>query len=70
MRHLFAFLVLLGVLAVASPPARAATALDGIALPDTGLAYAKMKGPRGKAVRRHGPPSWAPAHGFRRKFHR
>jgi hypothetical protein len=31
------------------------------------VSFAKYKGPKWKAVKRRGPPPWAPAHGVRRK---
>ena len=66
-----------GLLAIAAAPfaARAApVSPDGItqAIAGTQLAYAKYKSVKVRTgkVRRHGPPPWAPAHGYRRKFHR
>ena len=53
-----------------APAARAAPLrLDGVAkaFPDNQVSYAKNKGRKGKAMRGRGPPSWAPAHGYRRK---
>lgn len=64
---------LLALVSVAPCAAQATPALpDGVvqSIADNSLAYAKYKGWKGKAVKRRGPPPWAPAHGRRRKLHR
>jgi hypothetical protein len=71
MQHLFAAIGL-GAIAIILPPSSRGTAapIDGIAqstILDSDLSYAKYKGAKGKAMKRRGPPRWAPAHGLRRK---
>ena len=70
MHRLLATLALFVLAIVAAPAARAVPLpLDGVAeaLPDSEVSYAKNKGRKGKAMKGRGPPSWAPAHGYRRK---
>ena len=70
-RPLIGFALLAGVL-VAPPAARAtADSPDHIrSIADSSSTYAKYKGWQAKAVKRRGPPPWAPAHGLRRKYRR
>ena len=71
MRHVLVIIGLLATAAITTSSARAQTPSlhEGIAITisDTRLVYAKFKGWKGKAMKRRGPPRWAPAHGLRRK---
>jgi hypothetical protein len=71
-RSMIVFALLAGAV-VAAPAARATGNLpDRIvqSLPDSSLAYSRYKRVKVKAVKRRGPPPWAPAHGLRRKLRR